>query len=212
MLNPHCLLCLVSTWSCESAALWKQFPSSRTFTTGSLWLLLAGQNRYRDQSMVITISLKRDYDDNCYDHCTVFQVPGFTDLTLNDQMKLLQSSWTEVVELFTNFILILKRIQQLLIIQHSLLLANEWDKILATTKYVQQTMTGMENLDRCWPSPSSTGLFPSWAALTLPQTSPSPRFKSDSSKKCLVMIMIIIGRLFSLWPRPILWQGSEQSQ
>ena len=30
------------------------------------------------------------------------QVPGFTDLTLNDQMKLLQSSWTEVAQLFTN--------------------------------------------------------------------------------------------------------------
>ena len=27
------------------------------------------------------------------------QVPGFTDLTLNDQMKLLQSSWTEVAHL-----------------------------------------------------------------------------------------------------------------
>ena len=51
--------------------------------------------------MVIMISLKRDSDDN-YDHCTVIQVPGFTDLTLNDQMKLLQSSWTEVAELFTN--------------------------------------------------------------------------------------------------------------
>ena len=105
------------------------------------------------------------------------------------------------------------KIQQLLIIQqHSLLLANEWDEILATTKYVQRTMTEMENLGRCWPSPSSTGLSPSWAALTLPQTSPSPRCKSDSSKKCLAMIMIIIGRLFPLWPRPILWQGSQQSQ
>ena len=47
------------------------------------------------------IPLKRDSDDN-YDHCTVIQVPGFTDLTLNDQMKLLQSSWTEVAQLFTN--------------------------------------------------------------------------------------------------------------
>ena len=52
--------------------------------------------------MVMMIYLKRDSDDNWYDHCTVFQVPGFTDLTLNDQMKLLQSSWTEVVQLFTN--------------------------------------------------------------------------------------------------------------
>ena len=69
--------------------------------TGSLWLQLAGQNRYPDRSMVMMISLKKDTDDN-YDHCTVFQVPGFTDLTLNDQMKLLQSSWTEVVQLFTN--------------------------------------------------------------------------------------------------------------
>ena len=51
--------------------------------------------------MVIMIPLKRDSDDN-YDHCTVIQVPGFTDLTLNDQMKLLQSSWTEVAQLFTN--------------------------------------------------------------------------------------------------------------
>ena len=69
--------------------------------------------------MVIMIPLKRDSDDN-YDHGTVIQVPGFTDLTLNDQMKLLQSSWTEVAQLFncnTN------KIQQL--IQHSLLLANE---------------------------------------------------------------------------------------
>ncbi len=27
---------------------------------------------------------------------TVFQIPGFSDLSLNDQMKLLQASWTEV--------------------------------------------------------------------------------------------------------------------
>ena len=160
--------------------------------------------------MVMMIYLKRDSDDNWYDHCTVFQVPGFTDLTLNDQMKLLQSSWTEVVQVFSNLSLIPTRFNSLY--NTSLLLANEWDKIPATTKYVQRTITEMENLVRCWPSPSSTGLSPSWAALTLPQTSPFPRFKSDSSKKCLVMIMIIIGRLFSLWPRPILWQGSEQSQ
>jgi hypothetical protein len=25
-----------------------------------------------------------------------FQIPGFADLSLNDQMKLLQASWTEV--------------------------------------------------------------------------------------------------------------------
>ena len=56
---------------------------------------------HSDQSMVMMISLKGDCDDH-YDHCTVFQVPGFTDLTLNDQMKLLQSSWTEVAQLFTN--------------------------------------------------------------------------------------------------------------
>ena len=57
---------------------------------------------HSDQSMVMMISLKGDCDDHYYDHCTVFQVPGFTDLTLNDQMKLLQSSWTEVAQLFTN--------------------------------------------------------------------------------------------------------------
>ena len=28
------------------------------------------------------------------------------------------------------------------LIQHSLLLANKWDEILATTKYVQRTITG----------------------------------------------------------------------
>ena len=54
---------------------------------------------HRDQSMVMMISLKGDCDDHCYDHCTVFQVPGFTDLTLNDQMKLLQNTWTEVLTL-----------------------------------------------------------------------------------------------------------------
>ncbi len=27
---------------------------------------------------------------------TMFQIPGFSDLSLNDQMKLLQASWTEV--------------------------------------------------------------------------------------------------------------------
>ena len=42
ILYSYCIL----TWSCVSAALWKRFPSSRTFTTGSLWLPLAGQNRY----------------------------------------------------------------------------------------------------------------------------------------------------------------------
>ena len=34
---------------------------------------------------------------------SVLQVPGFTDLTLNDQMKLLQSSWTEVENKFCYF-------------------------------------------------------------------------------------------------------------
>ena len=56
---------------------------------------------------------ERDSDDNWYDHCTVFQVPGFTDLTLNDQMKLLQSSWTEVAQLFTNLTVILNRFNSL---------------------------------------------------------------------------------------------------
>ena len=44
--HHHHNLKYILTWSCVSAALWKRFPSSRTFTTGSLWLPLAGQNRY----------------------------------------------------------------------------------------------------------------------------------------------------------------------
>ncbi len=79
---------------------------------------------------------------------TVFQIPGFSDLSLNDQMKLLQASWTEVGtknrKIFTVTSQTIYKRKILLNTPHSA------DRFLYVKSFKQNSIMFCQDYHNCW--------------------------------------------------------------